>query len=309
MLNNRLKSLFYLAYFSFILFSWNISVFSQSSRSVLIETKPKAVIWVDDVKHGETDKTGKLKIRFVKPGLRNLRVRAYGFKQVSKRMRLTAKPAIKVPLVKTNNPAEIAFQEAEKVLAEDKTKAIEYYRKALKLNPRYVEAHIDLARALTGIDNDAALETISTLRKFKPNFAEATVVEARIYRSDNDFDKAVELFDKAIIEGKGFQPEAYTGLALIFKNDASTASSAGDIEEEEYNYNEAAKNFEKAIDQLSATEPVVYMLLGEVYEKMGDKERAIKVYKRFLKAFPDHEEKTAVESFIIQLNRESIGDQ
>ena len=251
------------------------SVLSQGrARTITIQTEPKAIVWIDEVKRGETDETGKLEIKPVKSGTRKMRIRAYGFRQVSRNLRASQRGTVRVALLKTTNAAELAFQEGEKLLAEDKSQAIEQYRKAVMLSPRYAEAYVALARALTGIDNDEALAAIAKSRIAKPRYAEASAAEARIYRSDNDFDKAVESFDRAIREGRGFQPEAHTGLGLIFKDDAATAASSGDPEEEKYNYGEAAKSFEKAIDQLSATEPVLYTLLGEVYEKMGRKAKS-----------------------------------
>jgi len=308
--NKKMNWKNHIAIFSLLIVSCVSVAFSQGrTGTITIQTEPNAVVWIDEVKRGETDETGKLEVKPVKAGTRKLRVRAYGFKQISKNLLARQRGIISVPLVKTTSAAELAFQEGEKLLAEDKAKAIEEYRKAVKLNPRYAEAYLALARALTGIDNDEALAMIAKARKAQPRYAEASAAEARIHKSDNDIDKAVESFDRAILEGRGFQPEAHTGLGLIFKDDASTAASSGDTEDEKYSYGEAAKSFEKAIDQLSATEPVLYMLLGEVYEKMKEKQKAIAVYKRFLKDFPDHEERTAVESFIIQLNRNTVGDQ
>ncbi|NNF00721.1 MAG: tetratricopeptide repeat protein [Pyrinomonadaceae bacterium] len=294
-----------------LVFSFGASlVYSQNRvRTVIIQTEPDAIVWIDNVKRGVTDENGKLEIKSVKSGTRKLRVRAMGFKQVSKNLLPRQRGVVKVPLVKTNDAAELAFQEGEKLLAEDKEKAIEQYQKAVRLKPRYAEAWVALARALTGIDNEEALAAIAKARRARPRYAEASAAEARIHRSDNDIDKAVESFDRAIREGRGFQPEAHTGLGLIFKDDATTAASSGDTDEEQYNYGEAAKSFEKAIDQLSGTEPVLYILLGDVYEKMGNKQKAIAVYRRFLRDFPDHEERTAVESFIVQLNRTTALDQ
>lgn len=300
----------YAAILGFVLLLASSSAFSQGrTRTITIQTGPQAIVWIDEVRRGETDDAGKLEIKNVKAGTRKLRVRAYGFKQVEKNLLANETGNIKIALTKTTDGAELAFQEGEKLLAEDAEKAIEEYKRAVKLNPRYAEAYVALARALTGIDNDQALAAIAKARKARPGYAEASAAEARIYRSDDDIDKAVESFDRAVKEASGFQPEAHTGLGLIFKDDAITAASAGDPDDEKFNYEEAAKSFEKAIDQLSATEPVLYMLLGEVYEKMGEKQKAIAVYKRFLKDFPAHEERTAVESFIVQLNRKTVVEQ
>lgn len=280
---------------------------SPLTRTVTIATEPNAKIWIDGIFRGETDETGKLAIKPVKAGTRKIRVRADGFKELNKSILRTVKGEMKIVLVKTRSRSELAFQEAERVLAEDKYKAIDIYKKAVRLNPRYSVALIALARAQTAVGNhDEALKTIAKARRIKRIFPEASVVEGRAQRGLGDYDKAIAAFDRAIREGKGFQPEAHTGLALLFKEEAESAKADGDSEDEEYFYGEAAKSFEKAIDQLSATEPVVYLFLGKIYEDTGKKQKAIAVYQRFLRDMPNHGERSAVESYIYQLRKPNV---
>ncbi len=285
-----------------------VGVVSASAQTrigtLLVETEPEAIVWIDGVKRGVTDETGKLEIKPVRKGSTRIKIRAYGFKQVVKSLLPTQGRTLKVALVKTTSPSEKAFQEAEKILSEDKEKAIELYKKAVRLRPSYAEAYVALARALTGRDNDAAHKAIATARRLKRFYAEASTVEGRIYRAEGEIDKAIDSFDRAVKEGKGFQPEAHTGLGLIFKEEAEGANAAGDYDDEKFYGDEAAKSFEKAIDQLSATEPIVYILLGSVYEKINEKQKAIAVYERFLRDFPVNNERSAVESFIVQIKRE-----
>ncbi|MCB1025314.1 MAG: tetratricopeptide repeat protein [Acidobacteria bacterium] len=280
------------------------AAYSQTkARALSVETEPGAAVWVNDVKRGVTDSAGKIEIRPVSPGILSLRVRAKGFKETALRI-TAAQKTVKVALVKTSDPAEIAFQEGEAALGDDTEKAIELYQRSIKLDPKYLNAYIALARALTGNDNEAAHEAVAKARKLRPNYAEASAVEARIFRSDTETEKAIDSFERAIREGKGFQPEAYTGLGLIYQDKAESAAASGEFDDEKFYYEEAANAFEKAIDQLSATEPVVYILLGAVYEKAHEKEKAIRVYERFLRDFPVNSERTAVASFIVQLKKE-----
>lgn len=280
---------------------------SLSARTITVVTEPKAFVWVDGVRRGETDENGKLLVKPLMNGTRKLIVRADGFREVAKTITATQKGTVKITLIETNDQAELVFQEAEKVLSEDKNKAAELYEKAIRLRPKYEAAYIGLARALSSLGNhDEALKVISKARRVRPSFPEASAVEGRIYKSLGEYDKAIDSFDRAIKEGKGFQPEAHTGLALLFKEEAESARAENDIDDEKYFYEESAKSFEKAIEQLSATEPVVYLFLGKIYEDMGDKKKAIAVYKRFLRDMPDHGEVPAVESFIVQLNKPGI---
>lgn len=277
---------------------------AASARSVTILTEPNAIVWIDNVKRGKTDETGRLSVKPVAAGARRLRVRAEGFKELEKILTAAQKGDVKIALVKTNDEAELAFQAAEKFIEEDKTKALEFYEKAVSLRPAYPEAYLGLARALSEAgDYERALAAIKNARKYRPVYPEAAAIEGRIYKDAGEFDKAIAAFDRAVKEGKGFQPEAHTGLALLFSDEAASAKADNDLEDMKFYYAEAAKSFEKAIEQLSATEPVVYLLLGKIYEDLGDKKKAIAVYERFLRDMPEHEERTAVESFITQLKK------
>ncbi|MEO6588487.1 MAG: tetratricopeptide repeat protein [Pyrinomonadaceae bacterium] len=292
--------------FAFVfLFAAN-SVFTQGQtavRTITVITEPNAAVWIDDVLRGKTDKGGKLVVKPVNAGIRKLRIRADGFKEVSQNLIAAQKGDVKIILVKTTDEAELAFQEAE--AETNKTKAVESYEKAVKLRPKYAEAYLGLARALESqSDYDGALEAIKKARKARPIFPEASAVEGRIYKDAGEDDKTAASFNRAIKEGKGFQPEAHTGLALFYKDKAFNAGSSGDLETEKQLYAEAITHFEKAIEQLSATEPVVYLLLGEIYEKQKKFPQAIKIYEKFIRDFPDSDERTAVESFIVQIKKQ-----
>lgn len=302
-----LQKVFVLIFVLIVLVGYSSAQVNRKARTITVLTEPNAVLWIDGVRRGETDQKGKLVVKPVTSGTLKLRVRADGFKEVNKILRSTQKGVIKITLVKTNDPAELTFQEAEKMMFESKSKAVDLYKTALRLRPRFREANIGLARALSSLGNyKEALEAISKARKIHSVYPEASAVEGRIYKSMGEYDKAIASFDRAIREGKGFQPEAHTGLALLFKEEAESANADNDTEDEKYYYAEAAKSFEKAIAQLSGTEPVVYLFLGKIYEDTGNKKKAIAVYQRFLQDMPDHSEVPAVESFIYQLKQPEV---
>ena len=273
------------------------------ARSITVIAEPNASVWIDDVMRGKTGADGKLVIKPVSAGIRRLRVRAAGFKELSQNLTAGQKGDVKLALVATTDEAELAFQKAE--AETDKKKAAEFYKSAIKLRPKYAEAFLGLARNLESSgDLDGALDAIKNARKIRPIYAEASAVEGRIYKDSGEDEKAVAAFNRAIKEGKGFQPEAHTGLALFYKDQAFNVGGSGDPDEETRLYALAITNFQKAIEQLSATEPVVYMLLGEVYEKQKKFPEAIKIYEKFLRDFPDNSERTAVESFIVQIKKQ-----
>lgn len=288
--------------FVFIIGINSSSVAAQTARTITVVGEPNASVWIDDVLRGKTGADGKLVVKNVSKGIRKLRVRADGFKELSQNLTAAQKGDVKIALVKTTDEAELVFQKAE--AETDKKKASEFYKTAIKLRPKYAEAFLGLARALESSgDYEGALAAIKNARKARPIYPEASAVEGRIYKDAGEDEKAIASFNRAIKEGKGFQPEAHTGLALFYKDQAYNAGS-GDPEEEKRLYALAVTHFQKAVEQLSATEPIVYLMMGEIYEKQKKFPEAIKIYERFLRDFPDSDERTAVESFIVQIKKQ-----
>jgi len=280
---------------------------TKQTKTITITTEPNADVWLDDIKRGTTDEGGKLVIKSVSSGRHTLRVRAEGFKEVSQNLLPAQTGDVKISLVKTTDEAELAFQQAEKLQILSKEKSKELYQKAISLRPKFAEAHLGLARVLLEqSDAEGALEAIKNARKARPNYAEASAVEGRIYKLNEEEAKAIASYKRAITEGKGFQPEAYTGLALFYKEKAEAAGADGDFENEQVYYAQSLKFFPSAIRQLAGSPDaiVVYQLFGLVYEKMKKYEDAMKVYEEFLRVVPDTSEASGVRSFIVKLKKE-----
>lgn len=300
-----------------VLLAVNLFIVAQATkpaamqyRAVTISTQPNCGVWIDGVRYGTTDKTGKLTIKTVAAGGHTLRVRADGFKEKTQPLAATQKGEIKIDLVKTADEAELSFQEAERFLSVDRDKAVEAYEKAIKLRPNYPDAYVALARVLTELgDLDEAGAAIASARKFRPGFAEASAVMGRIYKEGGEEDKAIASFKRAITEGKGFQPEAYAGLGLLYKEKAEGFGGSGDFENESVNYVESAKYLKSAVKQLAGAPDtmVIMQLLGLVYEREKKYSDAIAVYEEFLTLFPNSIEATAVRSFIVQLKKDLAG--
>ena len=297
-----------------LLLAVNLFVLAQAKkpaatayRSVTISTQPSSGVWIDGVKYGKTDKEGKLTIKTVAAGGHTIRVRADGFKEKVQPLAATQRGEIKIELVKTTDEAELAFQEAERFLSVDRDMAVEAYTKAVKLRPNYPDAYVALARVLTELgDLDEAEAAIASARKLRPGFAEASAVMGRIYKEGGEEDKAIASFKRAITEGKGFQPEAYAGLGLLYKEKAEGFGGSGDFENEGINYVESAKYLKSAVKQLAGAPDtmVIMQLLGLVYEREKKYTEAIAVYEEFLTMFPESLEATAVRSFIVQLKKD-----
>jgi tetratricopeptide (TPR) repeat protein len=282
----------------------------SSFRSLTVITEPNATVWIDDVSYGKTDDGGKLAIRTFPGGTHKIRVRAAGFKELSQNLLPTQTGDLKIALVKTTDEAELAFQQAE--AESDKEKAIGLYKKAVRLRPKYPEAQLGLARALLDSGDPAgALKAVQAARKLRPGYSEASAVEGRIYKAEDNEDKAIASFKQAIAEGKGVQPEAHAGLALLYKERAEGFGSAGDFESEKENYLLAVKSFISAVNQLSGAPDAItiYQLLGDSYERAKKYSDAILVYQDFLRLFPDAPEAETFRSFIVQLQKRMKEEQ
>ena len=275
-------------------------------RAITVVTEPAASVWIDGVGWGKTDKAGRMEIKTVSGGAHSLRVRANGFKEKTLPLTAVQKGELSVTLVKTTDEAELAFQDGERQAFSDREKAAEAYKKAVKLRPNYPEAYVALARVLTETsDTDEALAAIATARKLRPGYAEASAVEGRIHKENGDEAKAVAVFKRSIAEGKGFQPEAFAGLGLLYKEKAEGAGASGDFENEDLNYAESAKNLKMSLKQLSGAPDtvVIYQLLGLIYEREKKYAEAIALYEEFLRIFPNSNEAMAVRSFIVQIRK------
>ncbi|MDW8303420.1 MAG: tetratricopeptide repeat protein [Acidobacteriota bacterium] len=289
----------------FLLALLSFPIFAQSVRSITILTEPQAKVWVNQVYRGETDNTGRLTINLPRQTIR-IRVRAYGFKELSKMVGPSQTGNVKFSLVRTTDKAELAFQQAEKMSSVDRERAVELYREAVSLKPNFAEAYVAMARVLSEMgETEEALEAIKKARRIKPVYPEASAVEGRIYKSEGSEEKAIAAFNRAIKEGRGFQPEAYAGLGLLYKERAESLSLEGKFDEEKLNYELAAKALRTSINQLSGAPDAeaLYQVLGLIYEKQGKYPQAIKTYEEFLRVFPESSERSAVESFITQLKK------
>jgi tetratricopeptide (TPR) repeat protein len=274
---------------------------SAQTKSINVRTEPEAIVWLDDVRHGVTDSRGRLTLKRVAAGRHSLRVRAQGFKELTIALAPQRRGDVSVKLTRTSDEAELLFQQAEaaRELARDdeaRQAAAELYRRALKLRPRFAAARVGLARVLLDLnDYNTGLEEINKAREVRPTYPEASAVEGRILRMAADTSGAIEAFQRAIREGRGFQPEAHTGLALLY--------------EEKGMNEEAIKEFRKALVQLSDTEPVVYQLIGALYEKMEKYKEAVEAYEKYLQLAPEGSLAPAVRSVIDQLRRQASEQQ
>jgi tetratricopeptide (TPR) repeat protein len=265
----------------------------RPTRTLTVVTEPGATVWLDEIRRGNTDGEGRLLLSNVANGAHTLRVRANGFKESTTPVTAVARGELRVRLLRTTDQTEILFQQAEAARdsaksADDRQKAADLYRQALRNRAAYPAARVGLARVLLDLnDTDGALAEIEAARRYRASYAEASAVEGRIYRETGQIEDAIGSFNRAIRESHGFQPEAHVGLGRTY--------------EEKGQYDLAAREFDIALKQLSDTEPIIYQLLGAAYEKSGNAKEAIVAYENYLRLAPNGSQASAVRSIIEQL--------
>ncbi|HEV8187343.1 MAG TPA: tetratricopeptide repeat protein [Pyrinomonadaceae bacterium] len=287
-----------LVVFAVLLFSIAPAISAQTALT--ITTEPNAIVWIDEIRRGTTDDSGKLVVAKITANRHSVRVRAAGFKETVTPL-LPGRRALDVKLVRTTEQAELLFQEAETAREKarddpDLEKAADLYRQAIKARPAYPAAQVGLARVLMDLNQfKEAHAAIDAARRTRPSYAEASAVEGRLYREEAFGDDAIRSFRRAIREGGGVQPEAYVGLARVYEDKGQFA--------------EAIVEFKKALAQLSDSEPVIYQMIGAAYEKMEKPKEAVAAYEKYLQLAPTGSYAAAIRSILEQLKREAAGEQ
>lgn len=277
-----------------------VSVTINAQRSLVITTEPNAIVWIDEIRRGTTDASGKLSLTRISPGRHTVRVRANGFKETSVAL-APGRRTLVVKLIPTTDQAELLFQQAEtaREKARDdaaRQKAVELYREAIKLRPAFPAAHVGLARLLMDLNEFKEAHThIDAARRTRPSYAEASAVEGRIYREEAFDQDAIRSFNRAIREGRGVQPEAFVGLAKLYEDKGQFA--------------QAVAEYRKALAQLSDSEPVIYQMLGAAYERINKPKEAVAAYEKYLELAPNGSYAAAIRSILEQLKREAEGEQ
>jgi tetratricopeptide (TPR) repeat protein len=265
-----------------------------------ITTEPNAIIWIDEIRRGTTDASGKLVLPKVSLTRHSVRVRASGFKETTAVL-LAGRRSLSIKLLPTTDEAELLFQQAEAAREKARddpslNKAAEQYRQALKLRPAFPAAHVGLARVLLDLNNfQEAHGEIEAARRTKPGYAEASAVEGRIYREEAFADDAIRSYRRAIREANGTQPEAFVGIAKVLEDKGQIA--------------EAVIEYRKAIAQLADSEPVIYQMLGAAYERIEKSKEAVIAYEKYLELAPNGSYAAAIRSILQQLKREAAGEQ
>lgn len=267
-----------------------------ATATLVIQTAPQTIIWVDALRYGATSARGELTIKNLRAGAHTLRARLKGKREVTQTITLAAGEQRTLPLTLTiaADQAEQNFQNAEELRERGKhAEAIKEYQAALRLRPRgYTPARLGLARSLMASeDYDAALtQPRQALREAPAARTEAHTIIGNIRRTQGFYDEAIISYRAALKLGRDFSPEAHTGLALAYQ-DRNLAA-------------DAIKHLQLAIAQANDTEPIIYFLLGSALEREYRNKEAVTAYEKYLELAPQSAQASAVRSVLKQLRRE-----
>ncbi|MCK5638442.1 MAG: tetratricopeptide repeat protein, partial [Flavobacteriaceae bacterium] len=132
-------------------------------------------------------------------------------KQIAEQLyiNLTPEEAKRIDYKPTDNFEALKLYQKGRLLADNRTlkdleSSIEYYQKAIELDPNYAEAYAEIANSyyiMDGfgqINRDKINSYVEKAFAINPNTARAYTVKAMIYRKDEHWEKAKEYFEKAI---------------------------------------------------------------------------------------------------------------
>jgi len=143
--------------------------------------------------------------------------------------------------------------------------AIEYYTKAIELNPEYAEAYYKRGTAYYNLkEYDKAIADYNKAMELDPKYAEISYNPAIAHCIKNDPERAIEKFTKAVkLNPKDAEAYYRRGCAYADKGD----------------YDQAIKDYTRAIE-LDPNFAEAYNSRGIAYSKKGDHDRAIKDYTK-----------------------------
>ena len=164
------------------------------------------------------------------------------------------------------NNIGIAFKENS-----DFTAAIESYNKAISLNPHLVQVYNNLGLAFNKLgEYQKSIDAYNKALELKPDYAEAHNNLGVVYNELYKHEEAVISYNKAIEFNNGYV-SAYYNLG--------NALSALD------NYEEAVVNFQKAI-QLNPNHSAAHGNLGVPLIALGQYDEALEIYDRAIQLDP-----------------------
>jgi tetratricopeptide (TPR) repeat protein len=200
----------------------------------------------------------------------------------------------------------------------DKAKAL--LKKAIAINPRFVDAYNDLGRIyLKEGKTDEALNIFQNLARSNPLYTGIRVNLGEALLNKGRFEEALAEFKKGLKLG-GASKELYNNIAYIYLKLSETEkaikaykkalkidpgfyyahSGLGQIYLDKYFLDEALVEFDQAVRLKPDYAPAHYNL-GFVYSRKGLKEKALEEFELFLKYSSDETKKEEVRGWLLKL--------
>lgn len=156
---------------------------------------------------------------------------------------------------------------------EDTTKSISSLQTAIEQNPKNFDVLMQLGVIYTAQKDDKALLYYERALKIKPKDKQALYNQALYYQMHSKYNKAIEL---------------YTSLTKLYPDFGEAFFNMGYINLVHLKtYEVATEYFSKAITA-SAGYYQAYYNRGYAYEKLGEKDKALKDYKKALSIHPQY---------------------
>ena len=198
-------------------------------------------------------------------------------------------------------------------------KALNSYKKAIKINPEYAQAYNNLGTALHQIGKaEESIDNYQIAIKLDNNFSEAFNNLGNAVRDLNKPEKAIDYFKKAIKINSNFA-EAYNNLGCAYEelgnkkdalNNFKIATKIKPNYAEAYNnlgmvfcdlakFNESLLSYNKAIN-INPTYEKAYNNIGNLFNNLGKYDEATKAYYKAIKIKPDYAK--AYSNLLFNLN-------
>ena len=166
------------------------------------------------------------------------------------------------------------LQGASNALIERNGAAIESYDQAIKINPKYADAHLNKGSVLQkNGEFDAAMESFNKALSINPYHSIAHFNMGNALNEKSELDASVESYKKAI-KIKPDYAEAYFNMGIVLEN-------KGELDA-------AMESYEQAI-KIKPDYAEAYNNMGNARKDTGDLDAAIDNYKQVLKIKPDYE--------------------
>ncbi|PKL78818.1 MAG: hypothetical protein CVV25_10370 [Ignavibacteriae bacterium HGW-Ignavibacteriae-4] len=162
----------------------------------------------------------------------------------------------------TKNPEALKYYNLalESFMSDKPDEAIEFYKKAIEEDPRFVEAYDNLGRVFRGKNMpDSAIYYYDKSLKLYPKGVFANQNKAIVYFYNDEYDKSIEMY-KHMINIIPESPEGYYGIAQVYL--------------QTLNFEEAITSVDKAIELYKeANSPLIgdgYITKALIYARMED---------------------------------------